>query len=140
MDHTRSAFWDDLAENLNDPEFLRAYIVESMQIQTVDRLVNELDAARAAAGMTKADVARAILANDAAIRRLFTQAGGNHTVGTMSAVAAVFGLRLTFEPLPEAERAHITEPLLTGIADDPHALAEHLAEMRQSGRKVPASV
>lgn len=33
-------FWDDLARDLEDPEFLREYVVESVRIATVDRIVN----------------------------------------------------------------------------------------------------
>ena len=60
MDTGRSVFWDDLASDLQDPEFLREYVAESIRIATIDRIVNELDAARTAAGLTKADLARAI--------------------------------------------------------------------------------
>ena len=42
-----AAFWDDLAEDLKDPEFLRSYVVESVRIATVNTLVNALDDARA---------------------------------------------------------------------------------------------
>lgn len=42
----QSLFWDDLAEDLEDPEFLRTYIGESMRIATVDAIVNALDDAR----------------------------------------------------------------------------------------------
>jgi hypothetical protein len=63
------AFWNDLARDLKDPEFLREYIVESMRIATVDAIVNELDDAREAAGLSKADLARAIQVEPATIRR-----------------------------------------------------------------------
>ena len=33
---SRSAFWDDLAKDLEDPDFLRDYVVESMRIATID--------------------------------------------------------------------------------------------------------
>jgi hypothetical protein len=55
-----SAFRDDLARDRQDPEFLREYVTESVRIATIDRIVNELDAAREAAGLTKAELARAI--------------------------------------------------------------------------------
>lgn len=38
-------FWDDLVEDLKDPEFLRAYVVESLRIETIDRLANSPDEA-----------------------------------------------------------------------------------------------
>jgi DNA-binding phage protein len=138
MKNTSSAFWDDLAEDLKDPDFLRDYILESMRIQTVDRLVNDLDEAREAAGMTKADVARAVRAKDSVIRRFFSESSRNYTVETLSAVAAALGMRLTLEPLPEAERVCITEPLLRGSSANPHALAEHLSEVRNSESREPA--
>ena len=59
MTATPSQFWDDLATDLEDPEFLREYVRESVRIATIDDLVNELDEAREAAGLTKADLARA---------------------------------------------------------------------------------
>lgn len=39
----QSAFWDDLARDLEDPEFLREYVVESMRIATIDQVVNAID-------------------------------------------------------------------------------------------------
>lgn len=53
-----SAFWDDLAHDLEDPEFLREFVVESMRIATIDEVVNALDDAREAAGLSKAELAR----------------------------------------------------------------------------------
>src|ERR1700691_1515211 len=43
MTATPSQFWDDLATDLEDPEFLREYVRESVRIATIDDLVNELD-------------------------------------------------------------------------------------------------
>jgi hypothetical protein len=54
MGVARSVFWDDLVRDLQDPEFLRDYVVESMRIATVDRIVNELDEARRGAGLSYA--------------------------------------------------------------------------------------
>ena len=82
------AFWNDLARDLKDPEFLREYIVESMRIATVDAIVNELDDAREAAGLSKADLARAIQVEPATIRRLFAAERPNPTLGTLAEVAA----------------------------------------------------
>lgn len=128
---TPIAFWDDLAEDLKDPEFLREYVVESMRIATVDNLVNVLDEAREAAGLSKAGLARAINADPATIRRLFSGGSSNPTLGTLAEVAAALGMRVTIEPLPESERQQVTEPLLTGQAFDTHSLAAHLAELRR---------
>ena len=36
-----SVFWDDLAEDLKDPEFRRAYEAASVRIVTSDHLIND---------------------------------------------------------------------------------------------------
>lgn len=134
----QSAFWDDLARDLQDPEFMREYVVESVRIATIDRIVNTLDDAREAAGLSKAELARSIQVEPATIRRLFASATSNPTLGTLAEIAAALGLRITLEPLPQDERAQITEPLLAGRTADPGALARHLGEVR--ARRPKASV
>ncbi len=136
-DRVGSAFWDDLAADLQDPEFLRDYVVESIRIATIDRLVNELDEAREAAGLSKAELARAIGAEPASIRRLLANGHSNPTLGTLAAVASALGMQVTLTPLPAAERRKVTQPLLEGRAADPKALAEHLVATR--GRRTFAS-
>jgi transcriptional regulator with XRE-family HTH domain len=130
MDIGRSAFWDDLASDLQDPEFLREYVTESIRIATIDRIVNELDAARTAAGLTKAELARAISSEPATVRRLFSSSHVNPTLGTLAEVAAALGMRVVLEPLDASDREQITRPLLEGRSNDPLALAERTAELR----------
>jgi transcriptional regulator with XRE-family HTH domain len=139
MAHIPSTFWEDLAEDLRDPEFLREYVRESIRIATIDQLVNALDEAREAAGLSKAELARAISAEPAAIRRLFSAGHVNPTLGTLAEVAAALGMRVTLEPLPAREREQVTQPLLEGRAADPKALAKHVAGMRQQRDRVLAS-
>lgn len=135
----QSLFWDDLARDLEDPEFLREYVVESVRIATIDRIVNALDDAREAAGMSKAEVARAVSASEPSIRRLFTGAQGNPTLSTVSEVAAALGLRITVEPLPAAEKKVVTKPLREGKPKDAKVLAKQLGAMRTGTRKaIPA--
>ena len=129
-----SAFWEDLARDLDDPEFLREYVVESMRIATIDHVVNALDDAREAAGLSKAELARAIQVEPATIRRLFASEKSNPTLGTLAEVAAALGLRVTLEPLAEDERTQITEPLLDGRSADPAGLARHLHGLRSGGK------
>ncbi|MER6191540.1 helix-turn-helix transcriptional regulator [Streptomyces cyaneofuscatus] len=138
MTAEHSAFWDDLAEDLQDPEFLRHYVVESIRIATVDRIVNGLDEARDAADLSKAALARAISADPAVVRRLFSAGHVNPTLGTLAEVAAALGMRITLEPLPPAERKSVTEPLLDGRAADTRALARHLSGLR-SGKSRPTA-
>lgn len=125
-----STFWEDLARDLEDPEFLREYVVESMRIATIDALVNALDDAREAAGLSKAELARAIQVEPATIRRLFASEKPNPTLGTLAEVAAALGMRVTLEPLADEERTRITEPLLDGRTADPVGLAKHLHSLR----------
>ena len=99
MDAERSVFWDDLAQDLNDPWFLRDYVTESIRIATIDRIVNELDEARQAAGLSKAELARAISTEPATVRRLFSAGHVNPTLGTLAEVAAALGMRIILEPL-----------------------------------------
>ena len=134
MTEPGGAFWRDLARDLEDPEFLREYVVESMRIATIDAVVNELDEARAAAGMSKAELARAISTEPATVRRLFSASGVNPTLGTLAEVAAALGLRVTLEPLEVAERKLVTEPLLEGRTADAKGLARHLTELRRPDR------
>jgi DNA-binding phage protein len=138
MDTGRSVFWDDLARDLEDPEFLREYLVESVRIATIDQIVNALDEAREAAGLSKASLARAISHEPAVVRRLFSAGHVNPTLGTLAEVAAALGLRISVEPLPAAEREKITQSLLEGGSADTHALAEHLSAMRTQRRREPA--
>jgi DNA-binding phage protein len=133
-----TAFWDDLARDLEDPEFLREYIAESMRMATIDAIVNALDDAREAAGLSKAELARAIQAEPATIRRLFSSDKANPTLGTLAEVAAVLGLRITVEPLAQDEETQVTAPLLEGRAADPKKLAKHLDTLRTRKTKVPA--
>jgi transcriptional regulator with XRE-family HTH domain len=130
MDGGRSVFWDDLADDLQDPGFLREYVAESVRIATIDRIVNELDAAREAAGLTKAALARAISSEPATIRRLFSSGHVNPTLGTLAEVAAALGMRVVLEPLGADDQQQITRPLLEGSTADPRALAVRAGELR----------
>lgn len=132
MGDTRSVFWDDLANDLRDPAFLREYVTESIRIGTIDRIVNELDGARKSAGLTKAALARAIGSESATIRRLFSASRVNPTLGTLAEIAAVLGMRVVLEPLSPADQRQITRSLLDGSTDDPPGLATRIGVLRRS--------
>ena len=130
----RSVFWDDLAGDIENPQFLREFIAESVRIATVDSVINALDAARVSEGLSKAELARAIGTEPATIRRLFTVGLANPTLGTLAAVAAALGLRIGIEPIPEAERDAVTRSLRDGTANA--AAMKRLRSMRKtSGRR-----
>jgi DNA-binding phage protein len=125
---TMSMFWADLARDLEDPDFLREYLKESVRIATTDAVINALDEARVMAGLSKAELARAIGAEPAVVRRLFSSGSANPTLGTLAEVAAALGLRISVEPLPQADREAVTEPLLAGRPSA--ATAQRATEMR----------
>jgi DNA-binding phage protein len=133
-----TAFWDDLADDLEDPEFLRAYVAESIRISTIDNIVNALNDAREAAGLTKAKLARAISTDPATMRRLFSSGASNPTLGTLAEVAAALGMKVTLEPLDRSEQTQVTESLLSGQAADARGLAEHLSAIRRPRRQKTA--
>lgn len=111
-----SVFWDDLAEDLKNPEFARAYIVESLRISTIDSLVNQLDNVRSSLGLTKAELARSLQLEPAALRRLFSAEQVNPTISTLADIASVLGLRVTLEPLSDSEDEYLSRPLREGTA------------------------
>src|SRR5260370_25957204 len=140
MDTGSSVFWEDPAEDLEDPPFLREYVAESVRIATIDRIVNELDAAREAAGLSKAELARAINSEPATVRRLFSAGHVNPTLGTLAEVAASLGMRVVLEPLEPDERRQITEWTLRGSTGDPRGRAGRLSAIgvdQTGGRATP---
>jgi transcriptional regulator with XRE-family HTH domain len=130
MSDQGSQFWKDLAKDLEDPEFLRDYVRESVRIATIDQLVNALDEARVAAGLSKAELARAISAEPATVRRLFSAGHVNPTLGTLAEVAAALGMRVALEPLGAAEQKQVTKPLLEGRGANNVELARYVSGMR----------
>ncbi len=82
-----------LSQQLRDPEFRAEYNRIRQQIAQVDAVVRELDRLRVEAGCSKAELARRIGKNPAAIRRLFT-AKVNPELRTVAAVAAALNAKL----------------------------------------------
>lgn len=102
MSGTKNLFQQDLERELENPEFRAVFVRESVKIDTIDRIINALDGARLAQGLSKAELARAIGSNPSSIRRLFS-AQGNPTLATLSDLAAVLGMKVTLAPLPISE-------------------------------------
>ena len=125
MGDPTKVFWNDLARELEDPEFLRDYIIESVRIQAIDRVMNQIEDARDQAGMSKAELARAINAKPAAIRRLLSAKSANPTIGTLSEIAAVLGYSVTLTPLSSEQKSNISIPLLEGTSGDLVGIAHH---------------
>lgn len=97
MDKKANLFQEDLDRDLEDPVFRAACLGITARIATIDRIINALDDARRAQGLSKATLARAVGMNPSSIRRLFS-AQGNPTLATLSDIAAVLGMTVTVAP------------------------------------------
>lgn len=87
----------ELEEQLSDPEFRAEYERVRAQIAQVDAVVEDLDRLRVEAGCSKAELARRIGKNPAAIRRLFS-AEVNPELRTVAALAAALGAEIRIVP------------------------------------------
>jgi transcriptional regulator with XRE-family HTH domain len=140
VDTDGSLFWEDLARDLEDAEFLREYVAESVRIATIDRIVNDLDMAREAAGLSKAELARAIGAEPATVRRLFSSGHVNPTLGTLAEVAAALGMRIALEPFDDHDEGRITRPLREGGSGDLPSLMARMSDLRRKRHRRPSAV
>jgi DNA-binding phage protein len=95
-----------LARRLEDPEFREEFERRKREIAGIDAVVQELDALREQHGMTKAQLARAIGKNPAAVRRLLT-ASGNPELGTVVAMADALGAEVKIVRRPTGERTTV---------------------------------
>lgn len=82
-----------------DPEFRAEFKRQQREIAAIDEIVNQLDALREEHRMSKAELARAIDKNPAAIRRLLT-ASGNPELRTVVAMAQALGADVRIVPKP----------------------------------------
>jgi len=85
------------AERMRDPEFRAEYERTRRELGQVNEVMRELDGLRAEAGLSKAQLARAIGRNDAVVRRLFT-AEVNPELRTVAALAAALGAEVRIVP------------------------------------------
>jgi DNA-binding XRE family transcriptional regulator len=108
---TASAFWDDLAEDLKDPELRHHFILESERIAAIDRVINQLDELRAEQGLSKAELARAIERTPETVRRLLTAKSVNPQFSVVVELAAALGYRVTLERMNSEDRRAVTAPL-----------------------------
>jgi DNA-binding phage protein len=87
-----------------DSEFRAEFERQREEIAMIDTIVHQLEALRAEMGVTKAELARAVGKNPAAIRRLLT-ASGNPELRTVVALAAELGAEVQLVPKKSAPRA-----------------------------------
>ena len=93
-----------LVRRLEDPAFLAEYERQRREIDALDAIVRELDALREQAGMSKADLARAIDKNPASVRRLLT-APVNPELRTVVAMAEALDADIVLVPRKRAKRS-----------------------------------
>lgn len=85
-----------------DPEFRAEFERQRREIVQIDLIVRQLDELREQAGMSKAELARAIGKEPSSIRRFFT-ADVNPELKTVAAVADVLGAEVK---VVASKRAH----------------------------------
>lgn len=87
-----------LERRLNeDPEFRAEFERQQREIAAIDGIVNQLDALREEHGLSKAELARMIGKNPAAVRRLLT-ASGNPELRTVVSMAAALDADVQIVP------------------------------------------
>lgn len=91
-------------EQMADAEFREGYEKIRSEIDAVDALVRALDDARVEVGVSKAELARQISAEPAAIRRLFTAKRANPTLATFAKLAEALGYEVQLTPKAPTHR------------------------------------
>jgi ribosome-binding protein aMBF1 (putative translation factor) len=94
-----SHFEREFARKMRDPVFRAEFEKASREMAQVDAIVRALDERRQELGCSKAELARKIGKNPAAVRRFFTTQG-NPELRTVAALAAALGgeIRPIFPP------------------------------------------
>jgi DNA-binding phage protein len=87
-----------------DPEFRAEFERQRREIDAIDAIVRRLDGLREEHGLTKAQLARAINKNPAAVRRLLT-ASGNPELRTVVAMAEALDAEVQIVPRAGSRRS-----------------------------------
>lgn len=102
---TRSYHDRRLARRMQDPEFREAFERETAELTAIDAVVNALDELREVHGMSKAQLAREIGKNPAAIRRMLTLDGVNPELRTVVAMANALDADIRIVPRKRPKNA-----------------------------------
>jgi ribosome-binding protein aMBF1 (putative translation factor) len=97
---------------MQNPEFRREYDLARAEIKQVDAVMRQLDELRVELGLSKAQLARTIGKNPAALRRLFT-AEANPELKTVAALASALGAEVR---IVSRKRRRAPKKDLTGVA------------------------
>lgn len=91
--------WEDYRDALlQDPEARAEYARAYRDTLFLRRLLQQVEAARLAAGLSKAALARRVGVNPSALRRLLTAEASNPTLKTMLGLVDALGLEVTLQP------------------------------------------
>jgi DNA-binding phage protein len=93
-----------LQEQLTDPEFRAEFERERREIAVIDAIVGTLEHVREGLGMSKAELARQVGKNPAAVRRLLT-ARSNPELRTVISLADALDYEVCLVPKKRAKRA-----------------------------------
>ena len=83
---------------MKDKAFAAHYNAARAEIDSVDELIRQLEAARVESGLTKAEVARRAGTPPEVVRRLFTMESPNPTMSTVMSLARTMGLSIALVP------------------------------------------
>lgn len=105
MGDPKTAFDRFLDEQMADPAFANEYEQARREIASADALIAALDAARVELGMSKAELARRVALQPAAVRRLFSAEQPNPTFATLVSLADAVGFKLQLVPKDHEDAA-----------------------------------
>ncbi len=91
----------------DDPEFRAEFERQRREIAQIDSIVQQLDELREQAGMSKAELARAIGKEPSSIRRFFT-ADVNPELKTVAAIADVLGAEVKIASSGKSSPRHVS--------------------------------
>ncbi len=95
---TKTGFDRYLARRMKDKTFAADYAAARAEIDSVDDLMRDLEAARVQSGLSKAEIARRAGAPLEVVRRLFTMESPNPTMSTVISLARTMGLAIALVP------------------------------------------
>lgn len=94
----KTGFDRHVDRRMQDADFAAAYREARAGIDSVDAFMRALEGIRAAAGVTKAELARRTETRPEAMRRLFTTDKANPTLATVISVVRSLGYKLALVP------------------------------------------
>ena len=100
----RTAFDEFFDEQMESPAVADAYRHARDEIDSVDRFMRALEAARSSHGLSKAELAKRSQLPAETVRRLLTTERANPTIATVLSMLRPMGLGLRIVPVRKARR------------------------------------